>query len=203
MTLGVTLTTATALFAGTNLDDLVVLAVLNVCATTEGRPARWQIWVGQYIGLACLVGLSLLATLGLTLIPKDRTWLLGIVPLGLGIHKLAGSIHAARSPERETSPVMASGLGGVIAITVANGGDNVVAYTPFFRTSTLMELAVTLAVFAIGVALFCSAGALLVSHPRVTEAIKRWGHWIVPGIFIAIGVYVFYKGGAFGNMTSR
>jgi cadmium resistance protein CadD (predicted permease) len=149
------------------------------------------------VGIAVLVGVSLLAALGLTLVPESRTWLLGLVPLGLGVYKLGASLRARRSGERPSSAV-ATGVGGVIAVTVANGGDNIAAYTPVFRTSTPAEIAVMSGVFAFGVAIWCAAGSCLVAHRRSIEAIRQWGHWIIPGVFILIGVYVFYKGGALG-----
>jgi cadmium resistance protein CadD (predicted permease) len=75
-----------------------------------------------------------------------------------------------------------------------NGGDNVAAYTPVFRTSSAGDIAVTSIVFALGVALWCVAGSWLASHRKVTQAIERWGHWLVPAMFILIGLYIFYKG---------
>ena len=69
--------TALALFAGTNLDDMMVLAVLSASARAGGRPRRWEIWAGQYAGAAVLVLVSVAAGRGLTLIPEDRIWLLG------------------------------------------------------------------------------------------------------------------------------
>src|SRR5215471_5597306 len=87
-----TIATASALFAGTNLDDMIVLTVLNVSSRAEGHPKAWQIWTGQYVGIAILVGVSLLAALGLTLLPDNRVWLLGFVPLGLGLYKLGVAV---------------------------------------------------------------------------------------------------------------
>jgi cadmium resistance protein CadD (predicted permease) len=95
--LAATIATASALFVGTNLDDIIVLAVLNVSSRADGRPKTWQIWTGQYTGIAALVVVSLLAALGLTLLPENRTWLLGIVPLGLGVSKLIVAVRARRS----------------------------------------------------------------------------------------------------------
>ena len=57
--------TAVALFAVTNVDDLVVLALLSAASRATGRPRRWEIWAGQYLGFAVLVGLSLAAGRGL------------------------------------------------------------------------------------------------------------------------------------------
>jgi cadmium resistance protein CadD (predicted permease) len=195
--LAATITTAAALFVGTNLDDMAVLAVLSASSRAAGRPRPWQIWAGQYVGMALLVGASLLAALGLTVLPESRTWILGFVPLGLGLYKLVASVRS-RGSGTQPSAAVPGGLPGIVAVTVANGGDNVAVYTPVFRTSGAGDIAVTCLVFAVGVALWCAAGAWLASNRSVTRAIERWGHWIVPAVFIAIGVYIFYKGGALG-----
>ncbi len=190
-----TIGTAAGLFVGTNIDDMVVLAVLNVSCRADGRPARWQIWAGQYAGTAVLLVISLVAVLGLTLVPDGWIWVLGFIPLLLGVRKLIAAIRAHRSGET-VSPAIASGLAGVTGLTIANGGDNIAAYTPVFRTLSTGAIAVTCVVFAAGVALWCLAGAWLVSHHRVTHLIQEWGHWIIPAVFILIGLYIFYKGGA-------
>jgi cadmium resistance protein CadD (predicted permease) len=191
--LEVVVATALALFVGTNLDDMVVLAALNASFRAEGRPKTWEIWTGQYCGIALLVGVSLLAAYGLSLLPDDRTWLLGLVPSGLGVYRLIAAIRARRRGARPSIAV-ASGLPGVIAVTVANGGDNIAAYTPVFRTSSAGHIAVIIAVFTLGVAVWCAAGSWFVSHSLVTRTIARWGHWVVPAVFVAVGVYIFCKG---------
>jgi cadmium resistance protein CadD (predicted permease) len=40
----------------------------------------------------------------------------------------------------------------------------------------------------------------LVSHHRITQALQRWGHWIVPAVYILIGLYIFQKAGALGGV---
>ena len=42
------------IFAGTNIDDLLVLTVLFVSATA-GRPHRWEIVTGQVLGFTVLL----------------------------------------------------------------------------------------------------------------------------------------------------
>lgn len=76
---------AAGVFAGTDVDDLVVLTVLFLTARATGRPRPWQIWVGQYLGIGVLVTVSALAALGPTLVPDRWVGLLGLVPLGLGV----------------------------------------------------------------------------------------------------------------------
>jgi cadmium resistance protein CadD (predicted permease) len=185
---------AAVLFASTNADDILVLTVLNVSSRADGRPRRWQIWAGQYTGFAVLVAASLAAAVGLTLVPLRWLWLLGLLPLGLGLGKLAAAVRAHRSGHY-VSPAVATGLTGVMGLTIANGGDNISVYTPVFRTSGVTGTAVIIAVFMAGVALYCLASSRFAGRRGVAEAMQRWGQWAVPVVFILIGVYIFYKTG--------
>src|SRR5215472_12177242 len=189
---------AAGLFAGTNIDDMVVLAVLNASSNADGRPRRWQIWAGQYLGVGTLTATSIAAALGLTFVPERWVGLLGWVPIGLGIRKLVIAIRA-EAAGKHASPAVATGLLGVVGITIANGGDNVAAYAPVFRSLSPEEVALAVGVFGVLIALWCLAGAWLVSHERVTRLINRWGQWIVPAVFIGIGLYVFQKAGVLGS----
>jgi cadmium resistance protein CadD (predicted permease) len=187
--------TAAVLFAGTNVDDIVVLTVLNISSRAAGRPRPWHIWAGQYAGFAVLVAASLAAAAGLAVVPEHWLWVLGLLPLGLGLGKLVTVVRAHRSG-RYASPAVVTGLAGVTGVTIANGGDNVAAYIPFFRTSSAGELTVTIAVFMAGVAVYCLASSRFATHRAVTDAVQRWGQWAVPVVFILIGCYIFYKTGA-------
>ncbi|MFC7762354.1 cadmium resistance transporter [Catellatospora bangladeshensis] len=103
--LGGTLAAAVALFAGTNVDDLIVLTVVFLSGRTTGRPRPWQIWTGQYAGIAVLVAASALAAVGLAVVPDRWVALLGLVPLGLGVRALIRSLRAApRAPSRPPWP---------------------------------------------------------------------------------------------------
>jgi cadmium resistance protein CadD (predicted permease) len=187
--------TAIVIFAATNADDILVLTVLNVSSRADGRPRRWQIWAGQYTGFAILVAASLAAAAGLALVPERWLWLLGLLPLGLGLAKLAAAIRAHRSG-RYVPPAVATGLTGVIGLTIANGGDNISVYTPVFRTSSVTVTAVIIAVFMAGVALYCLASSGFAARRTVITAMQRWGQWAVPVVFIGIGFYIFYQTGA-------
>ena len=187
--------TSFALFAVTNADDIVVLTVLNITSRVGGQPRGWQIWAGQYAGFAVLIAASLGAAGGLFFVPGRWLWLLGLLPLGLGLYKLAATIRARRAGE-PVSPAVVTGLTGVMGLTIVNGGDNVSVYIPVFRTSSLAGIALTVAVFMAGTALYCLAGSRFAAHRGVNRYIERWGQWIIPVVFILIGVYIFYKTGA-------
>ena len=218
--------TAVALFAATNVDDLVVLALLSA-TSRAARPRRWEIWVGQYLGFAVLVGLSLAAGRGLSLVPARWLWLLALIPLIIGVVTLATAVRAARRGEPPTPPLAAgqpsgtglsgmagpSGVGGLPAVpglsnrgrlawmagvvgvgtlTVVDGADNLAAYTPVFATADAGRIAVTLVVFAVGVAVWCAAGGLLTRHHRITDTLQRYGRWVLPAAFILIGLYTLH-----------
>jgi cadmium resistance protein CadD (predicted permease) len=224
--------TAVALFAATNVDDLVVLALLSASSRASGRPRRWEIWAGQYLGFAVLVGLSLAAGRGLSLVPARWLWLLALIPLAIGVVTLVGAIRAARRGEQPTPPTVGrpgetglsgvadqpgargvpvvpslsgvtgsstvgrlswmAGVAGVATLTVVDGADNLAAYTPVFATADASRIAVTLAVFAVGVAVWCAAGALLTRHRRITDTLARYGRWILPAAFILIAIYTLH-----------
>jgi cadmium resistance protein CadD (predicted permease) len=180
---------AAGIFAGTNVDDLIVLTVLFLAARGARRPA-WPIWAGQYLGIAALVTVSLLAALGLTLLPDRFVALLGLVPLGLGVW---GMVKAVRGGDE--SPVTAQGVLPVAGVTIANGADNIAVYTPVLRTVGAAGVVVLVLVFAVLVAVWCLAAAWLGSHRRVIAVAERYGHWLVPLVFVTIGVIILLGSG--------
>jgi cadmium resistance protein CadD (predicted permease) len=292
--------TAVALFAATNVDDLVVLALFSAASRATGRPRRWEIWAGQYLGFATLVGLSLAVGRGLSLILSRWLWLLALIPLAVGVVTLVAAIRQARHPGQSAPPPHAppgqtdppqppgspgargpsdaadapgvdpadppqppaspgargpsdaahapgvvgpsdpadlprvpapsavadpsdpsgavgvrglsavpgipavpgvlgvrglswmAGVAGVATLTVVNGADNLAAYTPVFATADADRIAVTLTVFAVGVAVWCEAGALLTRHHRITDTLARYGRWILPTAFILIALYTLH-----------
>jgi len=179
---------AAALFAGTNVDDIVMLALLSAASRATGRPRRWQLWAGQYAGFTVLVGVSLAAGRGLDLIPAGRLWLLALIPLTLGVVTLIHAVRTVQQGERPAPPSPGGAL-GVAGLMITNGADNLAAYTPFFATDDTGRITVTLVVFAIGVAGWCAIGWWLSGHQGITAVIQRHGHWILPAVFILIGLY--------------
>jgi cadmium resistance protein CadD (predicted permease) len=172
--------TAAALFAGTNVDDVVVLSLLTASSQASGRPRRWEIWAGQYAGFAVLVGLSAAAGRGLALVPARWLWLLALIPLGLGVANLAAAIRSLHRGARPRPPII-------------DGADDLAAYTPFFATARAGQVVVTLAVFVVGVAVWCLAGDLLTRFARGTAVVSRYGHWILPAAFILIALYILHE----------
>lgn len=187
---------AAGLFAATNVDDIVVLTVLFLKSRASGQPKIWQIWAGQYLGLFALVAASAAAALGLTVLPDRWVGLMGVVPIVLGLRNLVKLLHPRHPPgPGDAAAPVTTGWLAVTALTMANGADNISVYTPMFRTLDTGQTLVTVGVFAIMPALWCIAGSWLGSHKRVIALVARAGHWIVPVLFILIGVLIVLRSG--------
>jgi cadmium resistance protein CadD (predicted permease) len=195
-----TVAAATGLFAGTNVDDIIVLTVLFLSARANGKPKVWQIWSGQYAGISVLVAVAAIAALGLTIIPDRWVGLLGLVPFVLGLKGLIAAIRA-RDDDEPPPAAVAAGLASVVGVTVANGADNISIYTPVFRTIGSTNSLIMVAVFAVLVAVWCAAGSGLGSNRKVVAVVQRWGHWIVPAVFMIIGSVIVVESGLLKQVT--
>ncbi|MFI6822453.1 cadmium resistance transporter [Micromonospora sp. NPDC050187] len=185
---------AAVVFAATNVDDIVVLTVFFVAARATGRPRRWQIVAGQYAGIAALVAVAAIAAVGLLVVPDPWPGLLGLLPVALGVRALLRR-------DDDEAPAVVGGMAGVAGVTIANGADNIAVYVPVFRALSPAEALVFLLVFVAGVGLWCVVGARLGGHPRVVRLVERTGHWLVPVIFMAIGVMILVGSGVVGHLV--
>src|SRR5215470_10926801 len=125
-----TIVTAVGVFAGTDVDDIIVLTVLFLAGRAAGRPTKAHVIAGQYLGIAALVAVSAIAAVGLLIVPQRWIGLLGLAPIALGIR---GLVAAATNRDSDTT-VAAAGVLSVAAVTIANGADNLSVYIPLFRT---------------------------------------------------------------------
>jgi cadmium resistance transport/sequestration family protein len=186
-----TIATAVGVFAGTDIDDIVVLTVLFLASRATGKPSTRNIVVGQYLGIAALVAVSAVVALGLLVVPQQWVGLLGLAPLALGAR---GLVVAARTRDDDTQ-VTAAGLLSVAAVTIANGADNLSVYIPLFRTIGLAKGLLTVAVFGVMTAVWLAAGFWLGGHQRVVAIVERFGRWLVPAVFVVIGALILIRSG--------
>lgn len=192
-----TIAAAIGLFAATNIDDIVVLAVLFL-ASSRGRIRGWQIVVGQYLGFIALVVLSVVAALGLTIVPDEWVGFIGLLPLAIGVLGLVrwlGRRGDDDDDDEAAGALRTGGLLGVAGITIANGADNISLYTPVFRTISPTDTVLTIVVFLLLVAVWCVAGRAVGTHPKVTETLERVEHWLVPTVFVGLGLYIIIESG--------
>ncbi|OBC12485.1 cadmium transporter [Mycobacterium sp. 852013-50091_SCH5140682] len=182
------------MFAVTNVDDLVMLTVFFGRAE-GGRAAVTRVVAGQYLGFSAIVAVSVLGALGATLLPEDAVPYLGLLPVALGVR--AGWLAWRSRHDRAEDVDRDDGVGvlHVAVVTFANGGDNIGVYVPVFAVAGIVGY---VAVFLVGVAIWCAAGYYLAARPAIAAALSRWGHIILPVILIGIGLRILVEGNAFG-----
>lgn len=190
MRLLIQVATVAALFAGTNIDDMVIISLLSASARAGRPPKHWQIWAGQYVGFGVLIGASLALGRGLALAPERFLWVLAVLPFGIGVYGLVNVIRSRRGGEEMKPPSPTRGMYGVAAITIIDGGDDIAAYTPFYATIHTDEIVVSIAVFAVIIAIWCLIGLRISRHKRVAEFIDDFGDWILPVTMVLLGLYV-------------
>ncbi len=125
-----TLLLGAAVFAATDVDDLVLLSALF--ADPRLRPA--SVVAGQFLGILALAGASALAALLALAAPPEWVALLGLIPLALG----AKLLFAGDDDDDEEAPPRLGSGGQALAVagvTIANGGDNLAAYISLFAAT--------------------------------------------------------------------
>jgi cadmium resistance protein CadD (predicted permease) len=184
---------AIVLFAVTNIDDLIVLALFFARARAADVPSR-GIVLGQYLGFLVILAGCLAGAFGAGQLSASAIGYLGIVPILLG---LWAAWRGWRSGEEERPPAGTSWW-AVAGVTVANSGDNVGVYVPAFAGRSAATLAGFTVTFLLLVAVWCLLGRLLTSHPAVIAAVHRWGDLLTPIALIAIGCVILIEHGSFG-----
>ena len=190
-----TIVTAVGLFIATNLDDLTVLSLLFAASALSKKPTTRQIVLGQFLGLLLLVVVSVAVAAGLAAVPRAWIGLLGLVPITIG---LVGLVQFART-RTDSLPAMprlrTAGMVGVTGLMLANGGDNVAVYAVWFRTTPLPDAILTVAVFTVMLAIWCALGRLVGKNQHTTRVLAAVGHWLIPLIFLTIGVVIVFNSG--------
>lgn len=202
---------AVGLFAVTNIDDIVILALFFGQAI--GRTSVLRVVLGQYLGFAAILAASILGALSARLLPETAIPYLGLLPLILGVQAAVNAWRASRSrahdtntrddhePSHGVAEQMTNDGPGVLtvaAVTLVNGGDNIGVYIPVFTTSGTPGLLTYIVVFLSLVAVWCLAGHFFARRPLVARALSRWGHILLPVVLVGIGLIILIEGHAFG-----
>jgi cadmium resistance protein CadD (predicted permease) len=167
-------------FAASNIDDVFLLTILFA-----HRVPTWRIVVGQYLGFAGIILVSLIGVWGALAIPHRWIRVLGLLPLAMGIKELLQT----RPTEPNKSNSTNYSLISIALVTLSNGADNVGVYVPFFLFSRAY-LWVILIAYAVLIAIWCYSARWLGNHSAILRSVDRWGHWAVPLAFIGLGIYV-------------
>ena len=188
-------------FAATTIDDLIIVTALFTSSRTTGLPRPISIVVGQYVGFSTVVAFSLIAAMGLHGISDQWVGLLGLIPIAFGVRGLWRlSSSRGRTDEGGRLP-LAAGVPGIAAITFANGADTFGVFTPLFRTMHPIATLLTATGFVALAGVWCALGALLGTRRTVIATVGKIDYWLVPLVFITIGVLIMASTGTFGAVA--
>ena len=186
-----------AAFAATDVDDMVILAVL-FSRRDAGLTGR-RILLGQLAGIGALLAASTAVAAGFVVLPDGAAGALGLIPIGLGVAGLArvrraGPDDAGEVARAASAPV--ASVWAVALITIANGGDNVAVYVPFLASLEPAEVGLVVApVFAVMTVAWVLAAALVGTRPAFVSLVDRAGRYAVPVVLIALGAWIVADSG--------
>lgn len=185
-------------FAATDIDDLFLLIAFFSNRQFRAR----QVVAGQFLGIGCLVALSLAAALLARAIPDAYIGLLGLAPIAIGIRELWEADSGDEEPHVSSGRSARGKVLSVAAVTLANGGDNIGVYAPLFATHAGWEIALMIAIFAGMTFVWCAGAYWLVRHPTLGSPIRRYGRGLLPFVLIALGLYILFEAGTFGLLAA-
>jgi cadmium resistance protein CadD (predicted permease) len=199
---------AAAVYASTNIDDLLILAVF----LADPRVRVGAVFAGRFLALGVLVLVSAVAALLAMAVPAAWIALLGFVPLALGLRLLpslfgkgraeatGGDVPAAdAAPDQGRRGAIGQAL-MVAGVTLASGGDNLAVYIPLFATAPQAVVSYA-AVFAVMTVVWCGLGFLVVNNPLFGQRIRKHGQVLMPVVLILLGLTILT--GAVGLLRDR
>lgn len=199
-----TVLTATAAFAATNIDDIILSMLFFSQVNESFRPHH--IVIGKYLGFLVLILASLPGFLGGLLIPHEWIGLLGILPIAIGLKQwfsrndedasvqtVSNDVLPSQSERSGWATLLPVQTYSVAAVTVANGGDNIGIYVPLFASFNWLMLIVTLTVFFVLIAVWCGIAYRLVQFPTIGRVLTRYSHAIVPIVLIGLGILILVE----------
>lgn len=190
------------MFAVTNIDDMVVLAVF-FGHNSGKRSGIVRVVLGQYVGFIAILAVSVLGAYGAGLLPEKAIPYLGLLPLFLGLRAAWLAWRTDRDDDATTDETdndgSRVGILEVATVTFANGGDNIGVYVPVFAVIGAGAMIAYIVIFLVGVAIWCAAGCYVASRPAVAKALSRWGHIVLPVVLIGIGLAILIEGGVFNQ----
>ena len=197
-----TLVQAIATFAITNIDDIVVLAVMFGQAPGH-RGAAIRVTAGQYLGFTAILAVSVGgALLGATLLPPAALPYFGLLPIVLGLRAAWLAWRDRRTqpaPTDDPATLLTPGTWQVAVITFANGGDNIGVYVPVFLSVGPAAVVAYCVVFLALVAVLVIAARFVATRRPIAEVLERWEHVLFPVVLIGLGIFILVSGLAFGD----
>lgn len=183
---------AISLFAVTNIDDLILLALFF--GRAHDRWSRVGIVVGQVLGIATIVIAAALVGGAVESVSHRVVAWAGLIPIAIGLYTLWRR-PGGEDDEPGRAPAPAPSVLTVATVTVANGADNLGVYAPIFATADRSTVVAYGLVFLALSLLWGGLGHHIATRPRIATLLEYWGHLIYPGVLITLGIVILLTAG--------
>ena len=190
--------TSIILYSGTAVDLLIILMLFF--AKRKGRKDIINIYLGQFLGSASLILLSLLIAFILNYIPsKEILGLLGLIPIFLGLKVLLLGDSDGEAIAKDGLRKDNKNLVFLVAmITFAScGADNIGVFVPYFITLNLANLIVALLTFLVMIYLLVFSAQKLAQVPSVGETLEKYSRWFIAVVYLGLGMYILIENNSF------
>lgn len=202
--------TALLSFAGTNIDDILILTLLFSRAETAADKRR--IVLGQYLAVLTLTFFSLIFGYSISFVPHAYIGLFGLIPILLGLSAVRKLRKKGRDHEAQTEKgqkesgkikyllekVFPADILYVYFLTLTNGADNVSVYVPLFTNLGAVEIITVVVIFVILIGVWCFLGIKIGQYPLIKAFLEKYKDVLIPIVFIGLGLYILLKSGTFG-----
>ena len=174
-------------FAATNIDDMLLNMVFFAACADKSQ--RHSVVMGKFLATAVMVAVAALGGIGMQTFAHRYVWILGFVPLFLGVKELVCGFK--KDEEEELTTLSAKNIAfSTLRVTLASGADNIGVYVPLFASVQAVQMAVCTAVFFALTALWCVVAERLTQFPALQSAIEKYRKIIVPAVYICLGMYI-------------
>jgi len=180
-------------FVSTNIDDIFVIMLFF----GSKRFNAVQIVAGQYLGIVALVVISFIISLVGHFVEPKYIGLLGLFPIYLAIKQFIDLFRGNAHDEEAKLVENKMGILTVAGVTIANGSDNIGVYVPLLAKFNVIETSVLAVVFTAMTLIWCYLGIFLSTRPLLASAIEKYGHIVMPAVFLLLGVYIIWESGLF------
>nr|WP_152905116.1 CadD family cadmium resistance transporter [Streptococcus oralis]MBT3115839.1 CadD family cadmium resistance transporter [Streptococcus oralis] len=190
--------TSIILYSGTAVDLLIILMLFF--AKRKSRKDIINIYLGQFLGSASLILLSLLFAFILNYIPsKEILGLLGLIPIFLGLKVLLLGDSDGEAIAKDGLRKDNKNLVFLVAmITFAScGADNIGVFVPYFITLNLANLIVALLTFLVMIYLLVFSAQKLAQVPSVGETLEKYSRWFIAVVYLGLGMYILIENNSF------
>jgi len=187
-------------FASTNIDDLFILTLFF----GDKRYKPIDIYLGQYLGIIVLIGISVTGSLIGNFIDGKYIGILGLFPIYLGVRQIISLIKGETEEgklehqEKKNSKILS-----IATVTIANGGDNIGTYVPLFATLTTGDKSIMIVLFLVMTMIWLTTARYLTTHPLLAKTISKYGHIITPIVLCLLGLFILKENGSFNLITNQ